>query len=410
MIQRGPYAYSEKWSRKNIKFSKNKNELSFTPLSTFTFIPELSNGTENDTFFLLNVPLVAMLGSMRHVSSFQKQTINFMIKTMKYRLFIKKSVSEFIGGYEDPILKLGKFFRPNDVKTNIFSLLNGKNATEYQYYTINTGNDNINDIGKIIDWNDKKVLDYWYSSQANMINGSDGTAFSPYLKRTDKRYSFSPDICRSYYLEYLRDDIQDGINVYDFHLSPDIFNNLSEKGFCPNSFNCLPNGVFNVSQCYGGNGYISQPHFLNADKSYLKAIDGLKPNTSKHDMILKFEPLTGVALNGHIRFQVNFLLQKSNYFNLLKNLHINNLIFPVMWFDEEFKLDEPLIRELGNASFYMKLMQTIVHYTLIIGIITSLISMFLFIFLFIYNKQKKITDDEKSSKRKLMGISAANTC
>jgi lysosome membrane protein 2 len=143
-----------------------------------------------------------------------------------------------------------------------------------------------------------------------MINGSDGTFFSPFRKRDDVLYAFSPDMCRSYKLTYLKDNVVDGINTYDFHLPHDIFYNdvPGNEGFCDEGY-CLGNGVLNISKCYGGiSGFVSQPHFLNAETKFRDAIDGMMPNQDIHDFVLHFEPTAGVPIAGNIRLQINFFM------------------------------------------------------------------------------------------------------
>ena len=75
------------------------------------------------------------------------------------------------------------------------------------------------------------------------------------MERDQLLYSFSPDMCRSYHLEYFKDNVIDGAATYDFHLPKNIFYNSStnpgfERGFCSKS--CLGNGVLDISKCYGG--------------------------------------------------------------------------------------------------------------------------------------------------------------
>ena len=56
-------------------------------------------------------------------------------------------------------------------------------------------------------------------------------------------------------------------------------------------------------------GFLSQPHFLNAEDKILNSVIGMKPNKLIHDTILHFEPTTGVPLKGNIRLQLNFYLR-----------------------------------------------------------------------------------------------------
>lgn len=53
-------------------------------------------------------------------------------------------------------------------------------------------------------------------------------------------------------MTYLKDNVIDGIETYDFHLSSDLFSCSKKKreGFIDQ--NCLGNGVFNLSNCQNG--------------------------------------------------------------------------------------------------------------------------------------------------------------
>lgn len=135
-------------------------------------------------------------------------------------------------------------------------------------------------------------LNYWNGNKANRISGTDGTFYPPNLDRNTIIETFNPEMCRSYSLEYFRDNEIDGVKTYDFHLPPNIFlaSKLESEGFCEEK--CLGNGVLNISNCYGGaSGFISQPHFLNADKKFVQAIEGLLPNKDIHDFLIHFEPV-----------------------------------------------------------------------------------------------------------------------
>ena len=61
-------------------------------------------------------------------------------------------------------------------------------------------------------------------------------------------------LLRSYKLEYLKDSSVDDLDTYTFHMPKNMFYNASlnpdNEGFCTK--NCLPNGVMNISKCYGG--------------------------------------------------------------------------------------------------------------------------------------------------------------
>ena len=58
--------------------------------------------------------------------------------------------------------------------------------------------------------------------------------------------------------------------------------------------NSLSKSVKNYNIIQGASGFISQPHFLNADEKFVKSVVGLKPDQSQHDYILHFEPVNNL--------------------------------------------------------------------------------------------------------------------
>ncbi len=56
--ERGPYVYKLVTEKRHIKFSEDGTNVSYTPVQTFDFDPELSVGNDSDTFMFLNIPLL----------------------------------------------------------------------------------------------------------------------------------------------------------------------------------------------------------------------------------------------------------------------------------------------------------------------------------------------------------------
>ncbi len=97
----------------------------------------------------------------------------------------------------------------------------------------------------------------------------------------------------------------------------------------------FPSGIFDLSAChYGAPTFISFPHFLNADNSYLNTVSGLEPNSSLHQTYLDVEPLTGTPIDLALRVQLNvFVNPPAAIFRYGK---MPKIIFPVFW--QEFKI------------------------------------------------------------------------
>lgn len=65
--------------------------------------------------------------------------------------------------------------------------------------------------------------------------------------------------------------------------------NKDEKCYCYTEDTCMKKGVIDLYKCNGIPIYASLPHFYESDKSYLKLVDGLKPNKTKHSIKILFE-------------------------------------------------------------------------------------------------------------------------
>ncbi len=189
-----------------------------------------------------------------------KSMTNMVTLMMDTKLFITRTVGALMGGYEDTLLEMASQMVPEKVKSNVFSLMMGKNGTDNSKLTIMTGNTSPEDKGKIVEWNGHKQLDFWYSDEANEIKGTDGTMYAPFMSREKKLYAFNSDMCRSFYLEYKEEKTLSDMNLITFQVPHNVFYNSSlnplNEGFCAND--CLGNGVQNISRCYGGQSLINQ--------------------------------------------------------------------------------------------------------------------------------------------------------
>ena len=159
-------------------------------------------------------------------------------------------------------------------------------------------------------------MSIWANSYANMINGSDGTIFSPFVEKKPI-YLYNSELCRSLYLDYNETiTIEDGIEVMGFkptdYFFQDYKHNPENAGFCTPPGNCLPAGVLNLSECVNQPVIMSSPHFLFGDPKFLNDIEGLKPDSSKHITQLYLEPMSGVPMIANKRLQFNTLLRKDN--------------------------------------------------------------------------------------------------
>jgi hypothetical protein len=263
-----------------------------------------------------------------------------------------------------------------------------------------TGNTGLNDLGRLVSWNGLSKLNNWNNLNANTFKGTFGSISVPFKTRDEAVYSFVPDMCRSLRLEYSNDNLIGNINTYDFKMPKNSFHasNPEFKDFCEND--SLGDGVFNVKKCLKhSSSYLSQPHFLNADKKFLNAISGLKPNEKAHESVFNFQPITGVSIAGNIRFQLNFYVRRNEDIDLTKYLNASTLL-PFVWFDEHLRLDSDIMEDLASIDeniFYANIINMSV---LVAGILLWLFTFLFRLFKLFQFKKRKRKENSKIEQNK----------
>ncbi|KAK3544895.1 hypothetical protein QTP86_027639 [Hemibagrus guttatus] len=370
--QKGPYTYRTRYiPKENVTFFPN-NTVSFLLPSGAIFEPSMSVGAEEDMVTSLNIAVAVFRwcvgqytvhkfstqvqdsGSGQRVmplsdhwstgvyfflfqgvySLLNHKVANMMIQQSGSSLFQTRTVKELLWGYKDPMLKapMGVFYPYN--------------GTYDGPYSIFTGKDDISKVSTINSWNHMQSMSYWNNTYCDMINGTDGSSFSPFLDKKTPLYFFSSDICRS--VSAVFEDSLDlkGITVYRYMLPPNTFasptENPDNQCYCiskETTRNCTVAGVLDISTCKGSPVLISLPHFLHGSKVLLELVHGLNPNPEEHSTYLDVEPITGFTLRFAKRLQVNMMYGPSKDIKILNKVK-ETTIFPIVWLNETAALDD----------------------------------------------------------------------
>lgn len=118
-------------------------------------------------------------------------------------------------------------------------------------------------FGETISWKGTDVLSFWDNDYCNMINGSDGSVFPPFVNRDRVLRIFSPDMCRSIYMTYLEDVEVLGVPGYRFITPKDVLEdprvNAENICYCKRKDpdeesldDCSKAGVFYLAPCRKG--------------------------------------------------------------------------------------------------------------------------------------------------------------
>uniref|UniRef100_A0A8C5KY81 Scavenger receptor class B member 1 n=1 Tax=Jaculus jaculus TaxID=51337 RepID=A0A8C5KY81_JACJA len=356
--ERGPYVYREFRHKTNITFNPN-DTVSFVEFRSFQFQPDKSKGSENDYIVLPNVLVLGAAVMMENQPMSLKLFLTLALTTMGQRAFMNRTVGEIMWGYEDPFVNLISKYYPDmfPIKGK-FGLFAGMNNSYSGVFTVFTGVQNFSRIHLVDKWNGLTKVNYWRSDQCNMINGTSGQMWAPFMTPKYSLEFYSPDACRSMKLVYHESRVFEGIPTYRFVAPKTLFANGSvyppNEGFCP----CLESGIQNVSSCRSGAPlFLSHPHFYNADPTLSEAVLGLRPDPKEHSLFLDVHPVTGIPMNCSVKLQLSLYMKSVK--GIGQTGKIQPVVLPLLWFGQSGAMQgEPL------RTFYTQLvlMPTVLHY------------------------------------------------
>ncbi|XP_040915430.1 lysosome membrane protein 2-like isoform X2 [Toxotes jaculatrix] len=339
--QIGPYTYREYRYKDNVSMVENDTLVSAYNTKSFVFLREKSVGDPAmDNITTVNIPAWAVMNKVK--GSFWKSSmVSIWMNSFGTGLFTTRTVDELLWGYEDPLLTRISSTSPDVEK--VFGLMYKKNGSNDGEFVYHTGVENYMDYGRVKTWKGQSQLTFWRTNQSNSINGSDGSAFHPLLSKNERIYIFTPDLCRSIYMDFEKDVEVKGIPAYRFTPPRSVLaskeENPANEGFCVTPEECLGTGLLKVSPCRKGAPVVASfPHFHLADEKFVAAIDGMSPQREHHQTFLDLNPTTGVIVRANKRAQVNILLNRISGFPKTRGL--NETIFPVMFLNESVVIDD----------------------------------------------------------------------
>lgn len=368
--QKGPYSYREYREKKNVTWSSSSEPamVTYNEEKWFVFDPETSCKScdpYSDYVTTVNVPLVTLAEAGKNWPFVVKAAITGLFDAFKENLFTRRKVHDLVWGYPDPLLKKYAEIRNDLVKKfpfleNVLPNINPiialqQNKSFDGFTTIYTGTTDIAQLERWVRWNGKSKVEAWNTSYANMINGTDGTQFSPGASKHDTLYVFVTELCRSLYLTYNSDVSIQGISALQFTVPKELFLNASlnpnNQAFCTDK--CYPTGILDVSVCQNSSIslpiFVSAPHFYQGDHKLVENVEGLNPNEHDHGTFLDVEPHTGLPISSSKRLQLNVLIQPIEY--IKQTAGIKTAFIPVIYFNETASIDKKLANELKQKVF-----------------------------------------------------------
>ncbi|XP_068419449.1 scavenger receptor class B member 1 isoform X2 [Eschrichtius robustus] len=356
--ERGPYVYREFRHKSNITFNDN-DTVSFLEYRSFQFQPDKSRGLESDNIVMPNILVLSAAMMMENGPMSLKLIMTLAFSTLGERAFMNRTVSEIMWGYEDPLIHLINKYFPNMFpfkgKFGLFAELNNSDSG---LFTVFTGVKNFSRIHLVDKWNGVSKVNFWHSDQCNMINGTSGQMWAPFMTPESSLEFYSPEACRSMKLIYKEQGVFEGIPTFRFVAPNTLFANGSvyppNEGFCP----CRESGIQNVSTCrFNAPLFLSHPHFYNADPVLAEAVSGLHPNPEEHSLFLDIHPVTGIPMNCSVKLQLSLYIKSVK--GIGQTGKIEPVILPLMWFGESGAMEGETLQ-----TFYTQLvlMPKVLHY------------------------------------------------
>ncbi|XP_048021392.1 lysosome membrane protein 2 [Megalobrama amblycephala] len=365
LTEMGPYTYREYRPKHNVSFVDNGTKVAAYTPKFFVFVREKSVGDPSvDMVTTLNIPAVAVMDRLKGAGFWVSSGISIYMGSIGTTMFMTRTVNELLWGFKDPLLTRLKTIKPDTEE--YFGLMYNKNGSNDGEFVYHTGEQNYLDFGRIYTWKGEKMLSFWKTNQSNMINGSDGSAFHPFLTKEERLNVFTSDLCRSIHMRFEKEVEVKGIPAYRFTPPRDVLasgkNNPENEGFCVTK-KCLDDGVLDVSVCRkGAPVVVSFPHFHLGDKKYANAIDGISPVHEHHQTFLDLNPTMGVPVRAMKRAQINIHLDRVTGFPLTRNL--NGTIFPIVFLNESVVIDDASAARIQKLLLIVTLVS---HFPLILA-------------------------------------------
>ncbi|XP_054718226.1 scavenger receptor class B member 1-like isoform X2 [Uloborus diversus] len=354
----GPYTFKSRWVKEAITWHPN-GTVSFKEIRTFVFLRNESIGSQDDQIVTLNAPLLLAANFLKTYDLPVRLAASFLFGVAGERLIVKKSIKQLaFDGYRDIIILLSPLLKKDiPFKNGLFSWLYGKNDTDDGNYTVWSGEDGLDKLNVINMWNGKESLGFWSGKTCNMFNGSNAEIGPPILPYQRTYTFFQSVFCRSITLDYVTDIEHLGVDSKRFMTTNLTFANGTDNpaNACFSTEMKLASGAQDISRCqYGAPVVLSFPHFYFGDPSYLNAVEGLHPNSSRHSFHIDVEPNTGFSVDARVRFQVNLFVQRVPGISQLAN--VPKVMFPVFWAEIAFSLTDELANIFKTKIYQPKVL------------------------------------------------------
>lgn len=390
----GPYVYKESFEHADVIFNEN-GTLSAIPVHPLKYVPEMSNGTEEDLVIMPNIALFSITNVMKDAAYLTRWGLNTLIRQTDTRPLVQMTAREFMFGYQSTLVTLGNHLMPSWIHFDKLGLIDRMYDFDGDSETIYTGETDIRMTGLIDTYNGDVNLSQWTGKCANVQGASDGAKFPSYIQPNDTLLFFRKSLCRSARLVRIGEQVIESLDTYKYTFRENELDNGAvnpeNKCFCRQG-RCLQAGLIDVTDCYYGFPIaLSYPHFYKSDPSLLEAVDGLNPKKELHESYFYIQPKSGLPVKLASRFQINMALQDIGHMARVEKFP--GLTIPMLWFEiGMYKLPTVMKTRFWFYLNFMPVAEEAIMYLLFISGIV----------LFIWSIMRILTGQTKKSSLELL--------
>lgn len=377
----GPFVYDEYREKELVDNNQTLGLITYKLRRRYVFNRNLSVSDPTKVMITWpNVPLIVARSVIDKLPYLERTPIywflNSAIKSKNEPPFITDTAANFLFNgskrnffeYLQSLDKM-KVLQPWPLPDNMFGLLYNKNFTWNplvdREMTVKAGlglGQTYRDLNQFAYINGSSVLSFWRDDPkgCNIVGGTDGEFFSPFLDQSGDLQVYAPDICRKLTMKPREATVVAGVSALKYTLDPKCLqsgeNNPDNQCYCLSRNaddspkpECFLDGLIDLSSCVQPNVVASGAHFIHGSDDFLARLSGISaPNASIHDPVLIIEPNTGVAVKAHVPIQINVRLEKGgfNIFNFFKD--DEPLILPLIWTSESSELTPEQGKLLSN--------------------------------------------------------------
>jgi lysosome membrane protein 2 len=394
--QLGPITYRRVPLKERVEFHPHNGTVSYEEKNTFYLVPHMTHVPLNTNFTNVNIPFFGFVQTYNRIKDRIPAPTRWIFEAaVSSSIFTTRTIEEVLYGYKDPDLQKIKYYAEmaGTILDPTFGLLYKKNNSHNARMNVYTGERDLKQFLHVHTWKDRDRVNIWTTNESNTIIGSEGSNLGPFMNRHDRIYIFAGDLCRSLYVEFVKESSVRGVPTYVFSIPPTLFaNSTDNQGFCIPT--CLISGVLNMSRCTPGAPlFMSQPHLYGVDDHVVNMVEGLIPN-EEFKSYIEVDPFTGVVMSAQKKLQVNLMVEKAP--NIRDTEHLpERLLMPYVWINESVYVDEKSAAGMRNSYvFAYKLaarIETFAPIVIILLLISTLLILTLLTFKIYQRRSKRRT-------------------